>query len=214
VDVEGVLWLDRSTAELRRLEFAYRNLPDAEYQLCDSHPFIVITPEMLEEQPVFKQPAPYCMTLKDGQSNRLGLGGSADFVRLPTGQWLIARWELLTPPDTAVYRKGNRTKIVRGKIERCYSGADCHTVVALVPRLTVSVGVVTRVIREGVTLYSDPVRENLLRAINRRYSGGTGAFSGVITDEAGRSLPNATIRNESPWRVARSDSFGRLGRAN
>jgi hypothetical protein len=27
-DIEGILWIDRSTAELRRIEFAYTNLPD------------------------------------------------------------------------------------------------------------------------------------------------------------------------------------------
>jgi hypothetical protein len=58
-DIEGVLWLDAASAELRTLEFEYRNMP-----------------------------------------SRLIRGdyvGSADFIRLAEGTWIIRRWRLASP---------------------------------------------------------------------------------------------------------------------
>jgi hypothetical protein len=58
-EIEGVLWLDAASAELRSLEFEYRNMP--------------------------------------GTLIRGDYTGSADFIRLPEGTWIIRRWQLGGP---------------------------------------------------------------------------------------------------------------------
>lgn len=58
-DVEGVLWLDEGTAELRTLEFSYTRVP--------------------------------------GGVNDERIGGTVEFLRLPSGAWIIRRWELRMP---------------------------------------------------------------------------------------------------------------------
>ena len=58
-DISGVLWLDRASAELRTLAFAYTNLPRL----------------LLEAQP----------------------GGTMDFLRLATGQWVVRAWQIRMP---------------------------------------------------------------------------------------------------------------------
>jgi hypothetical protein len=59
VDIAGVLWLDRASAELRSLDFNYVNAP----------------------QPTLAAHA----------------GGHADFLRLPNGRWITARWSIRYP---------------------------------------------------------------------------------------------------------------------
>lgn len=58
-DIEGTLWIDRASSELRLLEFRYTNLPNE-----------IDVPEV---------------------------GGFVEFVRVPTGHWLIARWAIRAP---------------------------------------------------------------------------------------------------------------------
>jgi hypothetical protein len=58
-DLKGVLWVDRATAELRRLEFWYTSLPRA---------VAAVEP-----------------------------GGWIDFWRLPTGEWIVGRWQISLP---------------------------------------------------------------------------------------------------------------------
>lgn len=54
VDVEGTLWLDRESAELRLLDYRYTGIPQ---ELVDA-----------------------------------GVGGTVEFLRLATGNWLLSRW--------------------------------------------------------------------------------------------------------------------------
>ena len=61
-DVEGVLWLDPVSAELRRLDYRYVRVPD------DTR---------LAEQ--------------------VQAGGRVEFLRLPTGGWIVARWSIRYP---------------------------------------------------------------------------------------------------------------------
>jgi hypothetical protein len=61
-DIEGVLWLDAETAELRRLDYRYVNLPD-----------------------FARLPA------------GVRAGGRVEFLRLPTGAWIVPRWSIRTP---------------------------------------------------------------------------------------------------------------------
>ena len=58
-DIEGTLWIDRASSELRLLEFKYTNLPHE-----------IDVPEV---------------------------GGFVEFLRVPTGHWLIARWAIRAP---------------------------------------------------------------------------------------------------------------------
>ena len=58
-DIEGVLWLDDSSAELGALEVSYTDLPDG---------------------------------VEDDR-----IGGQVEFARLPSGAWIVSRWEIRTP---------------------------------------------------------------------------------------------------------------------
>ena len=58
-EVEGALWVDRQTAELRRLEFRYTGLPV--------------------------------------RSRGAEFGGHVDYIRLPTGAWIVRDWMLRMP---------------------------------------------------------------------------------------------------------------------
>jgi hypothetical protein len=74
VGIQGTLWLDRPTAELRRLDYSYVNLP----------------------RDLSATPA----------------GGSVEFLRLPSGVWLVNRWSIRMPRPTdteeTVFRRGAR----------------------------------------------------------------------------------------------------------
>lgn len=61
-DVEGVLWLDANTAELRRLDYRYVRIPG--------------------DTPL---------------AERVQAGGRVDFLRLPTGGWIVSRWSIRYP---------------------------------------------------------------------------------------------------------------------
>lgn len=73
-DVEGTLWLDRSTAELQRVEFVYVNVPR--------------------------------------WGGRDEAAGSMSFMRLPTGDWIIARWSIRTPDVEERVAAGAATQYV------------------------------------------------------------------------------------------------------
>ena len=67
-DIEGTLWIDRASSELRMLEFKYTNLSRE-----------VDVPEV---------------------------GGFVEFVRVPTGHWLISRWAIRAPKAVRRSRGG------------------------------------------------------------------------------------------------------------
>jgi hypothetical protein len=80
-DVQGVLWLDEGTAELRALEFRYTQVPEG--------------------------------------VNDERIGGTVEFLRLPSGAWIIRRWELRMPrlaaqTVTPPYGAAQRRVVVRG----------------------------------------------------------------------------------------------------
>jgi hypothetical protein len=209
-DIRGVLWLDRATAELRRVEFEFDNLPPAEYRVCDDRPFIPMTPERIKESPPFEQPQPNCSTVRNDRSNRLRLGGRADFVRLPTGEWLVAEWLSRTGPDSARYRPFPwRVRTVKGKSERCYTGSDCRTIIGMRSRLVTSIGIITTVVRDGVRLYHNDSASILIAAMSARQAGDRPAgVIGTITNAEGRPLIGAVLQTEDPWRAVYTDSAG------
>ena len=66
VDITGVLWLDRRSAELQLLEYTYTGLPRA--------------------------------------FDAAHAGGKVEFVRLPTGPWIVSGWEIRMPQMEIVQR--------------------------------------------------------------------------------------------------------------
>lgn len=58
-DIDGTLWLDRASAELRLFEYKYTGIP--------------------------------------AEGAKAGAGGRVEFTRLPTGQWIVNRWEIRMP---------------------------------------------------------------------------------------------------------------------
>ena len=202
VDIRGVLWLDRASAELRRLEFDYTNLPPGKFKVCDADP-------PRRQLRVFGD-GPICDSLP--ANDRLGLGGDADFVRLPTGEWLVDRWSIRTPPDAQKYRiSGNRARIVGRSVETCYYGKDCHDIWLPWPRLVTTNGVVASVSRAGVDIYRDAEADSLVAAAARKRAGSHPArLVGTITSSVGRLLKGAIVQTADPGRVAVTDSTGRF----
>jgi hypothetical protein len=76
-DVNGVLWLDAKSSELRRVEWGYTRV---------------------------HAPAKFAPR------------GRADFVRLPTGAWIISSWRLRIPNSVP------RSRIISGRYELHYAG--------------------------------------------------------------------------------------------
>ncbi|MEX2179681.1 MAG: carboxypeptidase-like regulatory domain-containing protein [Gemmatimonadaceae bacterium] len=210
-DIRGVLWLDRSTAELRRIEFEYANLPTGEYRICDLKPHVPLTPDRMGEVPPFKQPQPQCQTARN-RNNSLRLGGHADFVRLRTGEWLVANWNLRTPPDQGRIRALPwKHRQVNRRTERCWAGPGCVTVVSMRPRLVTSTGVITAVVRDGELLYENGSGSALLAAASaRQASKGLASIEGTVRDSAGRPLVGAIVHSELPGRAVWTDSTGRF----
>jgi hypothetical protein len=88
-DIEGVLWLDGETAELRQLDYHYVNLPDFA-RLAD----------------------------------QMQAGGRVEFLRLPTGGWIVPRWSIRTPLARAPVSRqptavipGMRREVVSNEVE-------------------------------------------------------------------------------------------------
>jgi hypothetical protein len=213
VDIDGTLWIDRATAELRTVDFQYANLPKRSYPACDTAPFIPVRGDILHDDPPFEQPQPNCGTFKDDQKNVLGLGGSASFVRLSSGEWLVSRWKLITPPDSARYRAGHRFRFNSRtrQLERCWDGPKCRTMIAMRPRLVTISGVTTRVARDGVELYGDTSMASLIPAmLAHRAKAGSSTLVGFVYDESRHPIVNAIVQTEDPWVATRTDSTGRF----
>lgn len=157
IDARGVLWLDRESAELRRLDFNYTNLPKTEFEMCDPQP----------DRRHFSWEGPKCETLRDG--SKLDLGGTIEFVKLLDGQWIANRWTLRTPPDAGIYRFGHRVRQRGPRDWVLCRGFDkgCTETWIQWPRLVTTSGSVASVRRSGVEIYRDAVAEALIAAAKR-----------------------------------------------
>jgi hypothetical protein len=211
-DIHGVLWLDRSSAELRRLEFEYANLPPVDFELCDQHPTLPVRADAsLPYPPPRPLPVPYCLHFKEDGSNKLGLGGDADFLRLASGEWLIARWTIRTPPDEGEVRPGvGKARTVNGHSEKCSYGKDCFDLPPVMwPRLVTTTGIISAVARGESEIYRDDKAESMIAAIALKRAGEhPAAFDGVVTGAAGHPLANAIVQTDDPGRVGTSDTAG------
>ena len=211
-DIRGVLWLDRASVELRRLEFQYTNLTPVDFELCDPDPTLPVKADAsLPFPPPKPLPVPYCTHFKDNTSNKLGLGGDADFVRLASGEWLIVRWTIRTPPDEGDMRLGaGKTRRVNGHSEKCFYGKDCYDVPPVMwPRLVTTTGTISRVTRGDSEVFRDDKAEGLIAAVAPKRAGEhPAAFDGVVTASAGHPLANAIVQTDDPGRVGMSDTAG------
>lgn len=203
VDISGVLWLDRSTAELRRFEFKYTNLPRARYQLCEEQP------RDLENR--------VCSSFEEKGFNKFGIGGDADFQRLATGEWLTTRWTIRSLSNEMNLRPSPRKVRHLYPREACSDRVkagvprpgDCVFVLWNVPRLLLTSTSVARLVRSGVELYRN---DSSLALIERSATIAAGKrpanLEGLIVNSAGRPLNNAIVQTERPSRVAITDSLG------
>ncbi len=199
VDVSGVLWMDRATAELRRLTFEYTNLPGDKVSLCDPDP-----------DPKLNLPGtgPHCITLP--MNEQLELGGDADFLRLPSGEWLTVRWTVRTPPDAVKWRiSGLKAHVVERRPETCYSGKDCDNVWIMWPRLVTRSGMITSVRRSGTEIYrSDGATTLMSAAAAKRVGTGSAGVAGIVTNADNEPLSNAIVQIEDPGRVGVTNKTG------
>jgi len=204
VDVAGVLWLDRSTAELRRLEFTYTNLPPESHRLC--------TIPRNGNNPI-------CQSFAEKGLNRFGVGGEADLVRLASGEWLVARLNIFTVSSEMVQRPS--TRIVRqnskrecepiDKIVRQFARpGECTYLNWPVPRLSIASTTVLRLMRDGVEVYSSDSSLVATQRFVRRQAGKQPvSLVGAVTDDAGRPLRSAIVQTEKPARrAALTDTLG------
>ncbi len=199
VDARGVLWLNRTSAELRRLDFEYTNLPPGKFTVCDSEP----------DPLAHLHDGPVCDTY--GDPLRLGLGGSLDFLRMATGEWLVGHWIIRTPPDAEKWRSsGIRSRLVGpGNWEKCSAGRDCVETWIPWPRLVTTSGMISSVRRGGVELYRDEAAQKMIAdAATKRAGLRPARISGAVTDLDGRPLVNAIVQLEEPSRVANTNSLG------
>lgn len=204
VDVTGVVWLDRSTAELRRLEFEYTNMPHEVYEMCDDDPRKDVVDRL-------------CQRFIEKGLNKFGIGGDVDYRRLASGEWLTVRWTLRTPSNDMAFRPGPRkirygnrnAESCTGPVKPIPGRGDCTYVYWPVPRLSAVSTAITRVARAGVEIYRDDSSRGLIDAVARTQAGKKPAsLEGVIVDGASRPLRNAIVQTEKPGRVSMTDTRG------
>lgn len=208
VDVEGVLWLDRASAELRRLEFEYRNMPREAHVLCEGEPFMD-SPDKANR---------ICRPYAESDSRSFGTGGDADFHRLASGEWLTTKWTVRTVGNEWNLRPTGEKVRHLSPQEKCSSRAvseaakrrgDCVNIWTSVPRLSVVSTEILRVFRAGVEVYRNDAAIAASEAVAKRRAGKHPAhLDGRISDEAGRPLRNAVVQIEKPSRVEITDSLG------
>lgn len=159
VGIEGTLWLERTSAELKRLEYRYVNLP----------------------REVSGAPA----------------GGDVEFLRLPSGAWLVQRWSIRMPKPTEfqepIFRAGRQ--VGTSKVRRLRSfevaGGEVREIKAGEQVLFVADGAgVVRAVERSASLVASlcPVPPSQKE----------GVLYGTVRDSAGQALPDVDIAVEWP----------------
>lgn len=187
-DISGTVWLRRKTAELSRLDFAYTNLKYFMERLCD-------------------ESTGKCASIGTGD----GAGGSLDFLRLSTGEWLIARWVIRTPAEAASFRADPvKVRIEGRRMDPCFDRAkDCRPLIRPVARYSTTFGAVVDVMRRGREMYRDANSSAAIARIAAKRAGRAPAnISGVVTDTDGHPLARVVVRTDDPARAAVSNDSG------
>jgi hypothetical protein len=186
-DITGVMWLDRASAELRRLEFTYVNVLFFPQRICDNI-------------------KGWCI-----HGSGKGAGGSLDFARLADGEWLIHRWAIRTPAENTEYRVDFKLRKIPGGFEKCYdSKKGCEPVNVPHPKLVTNFGSIAEVSRDGYNLFLDDTTLTAMSRIARRAAGAHPArIAGVINDAStGRPLARAIVSTDAPARAAITNDSG------
>jgi hypothetical protein len=82
VDIRGVLWLERASAELRRLEYQYVNIPIQKIEVCDSTARV--------------GGRIMCGMVSSGDD----ASGTVDYQRLVSGEWIAQQWTVRTSSES------------------------------------------------------------------------------------------------------------------
>lgn len=188
-DVRGVLWMDSSSAELRRLEFSYTNMRHLPKRLCSGN-------------------APVCAAWSSPE----GSGGWLGFVRLPSGEWLVRDWLIKSPPEVAKFGQVGTVR-ARDLPPNIVNSARVGriAVMAPVPRLALSYGSVATVSRDGAVIYrNEPAILGLARIVEMVAGKRPAHIKGSVTTDAGLPLHRAVIETSIPGRAAVTDSSGQF----
>jgi hypothetical protein len=183
-DISGTLWVNKVTAELRRLEFAYTNL---RYYVAD-----------------------ICARAARGEGCGAGPGGYIDFGKTSDGAWLVQAWKIRTPAETVVFRDSrNRARVTRQGLEPCTHGRECGTVLIPLAQLSTNMGSLASGHRDGRLVFRDDRTVEAMRRIAVLQAGGaSGGIRGYVSDEAGHSLVGAIVQTQEPFRVVSTDTTG------
>jgi hypothetical protein len=186
-DISGVMWLDRATAELRRLEFGYVNVIYFPQRICDNT-------------------KGWCI-----HGSGKGAGGSLDFARLADGEWLIRRWLIRTPAENIEYRADFKVRQSPGGFEKCYDNhKGCEPLSIPHPKLATNFGSIATVSRAGHEMFNDDTTIAAMARIAAKAAGRHPAgISGFVSDATtGQPLPRVVVSTEDPARAAITNDSG------
>lgn len=208
-DIRGTLWVDQTTAVLRRLDFEYQNLPRIPFQTCR----VTNRPPRIPFGQARYGPNCSWEGFRGRLLQREGIGGSVHFTMLADGRWFAHQWTIRTPGEEFVDRYlGFTGRPEDGRLVRCSDRPPrCNRIYWAVPRLVVSNGAVAVLLDAGVHIYRD---ESTLAAISRVASLQAGRspahLTGAVLNAEGRPVPGAVVGTERPVRAAMTDHAGRF----
>jgi hypothetical protein len=142
-DIDGTVWLDAASLELRRIEFSYGQLP-VNHNSGHWH-------SNGADNPAGKQ-----------QQRIPGAGGYVDFTRLPGGHWLVSEWTIRMA-TTIIWLGRCRADVHGNYVGPIVREVSCSRVIFERHGLWGRSRIVASVVREGEQLYFDSYAEELAR---------------------------------------------------
>jgi Carboxypeptidase regulatory-like domain len=185
--VRGVLWVDRISGEIRRLEYQRTGLRQFRYSVCE----------------VFTN---RCRRESTGES----ASGSLDFRRVSADTWIISHWEIRSAP-VAVQRRDLDAKVRREgtRLQSCTYGRDCVHLGAMVPQQRVALGAIGTLNGRDIDAPSDSaiLALNVL-ALEKVAGRSRASVWGRVETSLGTPISDAIVRARAPETFARTDSVG------